>query len=99
MARVLLVILLLLIAVFVGISVYYGSPDPCRMLATEIARDEARIREEEFGIRWDGFDDFREAWLRAEAAQLDTGECTMLLFDEWGANFNELISGDDRPRR
>ena len=94
MARVLLVILLILIAAFVGISIYYGSPDPCRMLAKEVAWDEAREREELTGIKWEGLDEFMERWIRAQASQMSTGECTQELLAEWGENFDEMISGD-----
>ena len=93
-ARVALIILLILIALFAGISIYYGSPDPCRMLAKEVAWDEARERERLTGIKWTGLDEFMERWIRAQASQMSTGECTTELFSEWGENFQDLFSGD-----
>jgi len=83
MARVLLIIILIPVILFVGLSLYYGSPDPCRMLAAELAKEDAAALEETFGISREKTEDRIDVIYRTVTVQMETGECTTRLWDAW----------------
>jgi hypothetical protein len=79
--RIVFWLLLILVVAFGGLSLYYGSPDPCRMLAKERADRAAGAINQELGTELpdEGFD----RALRLQTSQMDTWTCTRELWRVW----------------
>ncbi len=85
-SRIILFILLFFIAIIVGIIAYYGTADPCRMLAQERAWDTV-----ERGSDWE---ETVESVQRLVTSQMETGECVSELTTEWQDNLSEFFNGE-----
>ena len=76
--------LIILIAVALGGALYvYGTVDPCRMLAKDMARDSVGPVAEAFGGSRDDLPEGVEQMMRALTSQYDTTTCATKLWDGW----------------
>lgn len=74
--RVIVFLIVLAAIAWGGLSFYYGSPDPCRMLATERAGE----ANEQLGLEEN---ETVESVIRLGTSQMSTQECAQELFELW----------------
>lgn len=76
--------LIILIAAALGSALYfYGTVEPCRMLAQDMARDSVGPVAEAFGGSRDELPEGVEKMMRALTSQYDTSTCASKLWDGW----------------
>ena len=76
--------LVILAATAVGGALYvYGTVDPCRMLAQDMARDSVGPVAEAFGGSRDDLPEGVEQMMRALTSQYDTSTCARKLWAGW----------------
>lgn len=84
MMRLALRMLVVLIAVVLMATLYrYGTLDPCRMLAKDLATDSYASMTAAIGIDPGSTPDAVETLTRMATSQLSQGECVMRLKDRW----------------
>lgn len=83
--RVIVFLIVLAAVAWGGLSFYYGSPDPCRMLASEKAAQANETAKETLGI--DGSDAV-ESVMRFGTSQMSTSECAQELYKVWTEKFS-----------
>lgn len=77
-------VLAILVAAALGGAFYvYGTVDPCRMLAQDMARDSVGPVAEAFGGSRDDLPEGVEQMMRALTSQYDTSTCASKLWDGW----------------
>lgn len=77
-------VLAILVAAALGGALYvYGTVDPCRMLAQDMARDSVGPLAEAFGGSRDDLPEGVEKMMRALTSQYDTSTCASKLWDGW----------------
>ena len=77
-------VLAILVAAALGGALYvYGTVDPCRMLAQDMARDSVGPLAEAFGGSRDDLPEGVEKMMRALTSQYDTSTCASKLRDGW----------------
>lgn len=80
MSRIFVILVLLIVAGYGAISFYYGSPEPCRMLAQHRVNEAA----DAMGLEHDTLDDsLVESMGRASTSGMTTRECVDDLWREW----------------
>jgi len=76
-------IVILIVAAILAPVVYYGTADPCRMLAQEMAAETYKPMAKTFGGNPDEVPDSVERSMRLVTSQMSGRECTKKLWDRW----------------
>jgi hypothetical protein len=76
------IVILIVVSAFAwgALSFYYGSPDPCRMLASEKADQTNEAAKETLGV---DAEDAVESVMRLGTSQMTTQDCAKELYEAW----------------